>query len=91
MLNVWNSESGGHSSDPSSAANCVSLDSTKMIAAWRELSPHRHWRAGTLPCQPPLVTIVTYVNTVGASEFVYFTMLYSPWKIAKSLAFVSTF
>lgn len=50
MLNVWNSESGGHSSDPSSAANCVSLDSTKMIAAWRELSPHRHWRAGTLPC-----------------------------------------
>lgn len=43
MLNVWNSESGGHSSDPSSAANCVSVDSTKMITAWRKLSLHRYW------------------------------------------------
>lgn len=43
MSNVWNSESGGHSSDPSSAANCVSLENTKMIVVWRELSLHSNW------------------------------------------------
>lgn len=59
---------------------------------WWELALHRHHsNLPSLPVvQSQVVTTVIYVNIVNGTEIVYFTMSYSPWKIAKSLTCVNT-